>query len=117
MFCLRLTIAPTLKPWVCWQANYWFRGRRHSANPALLRLATVSLAIYLLFATIVHPWYATLIVPMLPFLPAKGGEVARASRFLLPWLTFSAAVPPGRARAGSHQQKLDTQSKLPYNNN
>jgi len=59
---------------------------------ALLRLAMVPLAAYLLLATTVHPWYVTLIIPLLPFLPPKKGEATRSGRFLFPWLYFSAAV-------------------------
>jgi alpha-1,6-mannosyltransferase len=70
----------------------WLKGRRYNDNLALLRLAIIPLAAYLLLTTTVHPWYVTLIMPLLPFLPAKEGEAARTGRFLLPWLTFSAAV-------------------------
>jgi hypothetical protein len=70
----------------------WLRGRRHNDSLAFLRLAMVPLAAYLLLTTTVHPWYVTLIIPLLSFLPAKEGEAVRTDRFLLPWLTFSAAV-------------------------
>jgi alpha-1,6-mannosyltransferase len=71
----------------------WRKGRRCDDDPALLRLAAIPLAAYLLLTTTVHPWYVTLIIPLLPFLLAKEGEAARSGRFLLPWLYFSAAVP------------------------
>ena len=70
----------------------WLRGRRCNDNLALLRLAMVPLAAYLLLTTTLHPWYVTLIVPLLPFLPTREGEATRTGRLLLPWLTFSAAV-------------------------
>jgi hypothetical protein len=70
----------------------WWKGRQCHDNLTLLRLATVPLAAYLLLATTVHPWYVTLIIPLLPFLLPKKREAARTGRFLLPWLTFSAAV-------------------------
>ena len=61
-------------------------------RPTLLRLATLPLAAYLLLATTVHPWYASLCVPFLPFLTPRSGEAARISRFLVPALYFTAAV-------------------------
>jgi len=84
----------------------WRKGGQCDDGLALLRLATVPLAAYLLLTTTVHPWYVTLIIPLLPFLlPKKGGsttvaaqaalvapQAARTARFLLPWLYFSAAV-------------------------
>jgi hypothetical protein len=88
----------------------WRMSQRCDDNLALLQLATVPLAACLLLATTVHPWYVTLIIPLLPFLlPKKGNrplerpptaaqaalvapQAARTARFLLPWLYFSAAV-------------------------
>ena len=58
----------------------------------MLRLASVGVMVYLLFATTVHPWYVTFIVPFLPFwLPAQDEEV-RVGRFFWPWLYFSCIV-------------------------
>jgi len=70
----------------------WRMSQRCDDDLALLRLAMVPLAAYLLLATTIHPWYVTLIIPLLPFLPPKRGQAARPTRFLLPWLYFSAAV-------------------------
>jgi len=70
----------------------WRMSWRCDDDLALLRLATVPLAAYLLLATTVHPWYVTLIIPLLPFLLPKKGEATRSGCFLLPWLYFSAAV-------------------------
>ena len=70
----------------------WRLGQRCDDDLALLRLAVVPLAAYLLLATTVHPWYVTLIIPLLPFLPPQEGETSKSGRFLLPWLYFSAAV-------------------------
>jgi hypothetical protein len=58
----------------------------------LLRLAMVPLAAYLLLTTTVHPWYVTLVIPLLPFLLPKNGKATRSGRFLWPWIYFSAAV-------------------------
>jgi hypothetical protein len=70
----------------------WRMSQRCDDDLALLRLAMAPLAAYLLLATTVHPWYVTLIIPLLPFLPPKKGEATRSGRFLFPWLYFSAAV-------------------------
>ena len=77
----------------------WRISQRYDDDLALLQLTVVPLAAYLLLATTVHPWYVTLIIPLLPFLPPrKGGsgtvapQATRTARFLLPWLYFSAAV-------------------------
>jgi hypothetical protein len=70
----------------------WWKGRQCDDDLALLRLAVVPLAAYLLLATTVHPWYVTLIIPLLPFLLPQEREASRTGRFLLPWLYFSAVV-------------------------
>jgi hypothetical protein len=71
----------------------WRMSQRCDGDLALLRLATVPLAAYLLLTTTVHPWYVTLIIPLLPFLLPQEGEAGRTSRFLPPLLYFSIAVP------------------------
>ena len=69
----------------------WWKDRQCN-DLALLRLAVVPLAAYLLLTTTVHPWYVTLIIPLLPFLLPQKGEAGRTGRFLLPWLYFSVFV-------------------------
>ena len=70
----------------------WRMSQRCDDDLALLRLAAIPLTAYLLLATTVHPWYVTLIIPLLPFLLPGQGETARTGRFLLPWLYFSITV-------------------------
>jgi MYXO-CTERM domain-containing protein len=70
----------------------WRRSRHCDDDLALLRLAAVPLAAYLLLATTVHPWYVALIVPLLPFLTPRNRGDGRISRFLLPGIYVSAAV-------------------------
>jgi hypothetical protein len=70
----------------------WWKGREVDDDLALLRLALVPLAAYLLLATTVHPWYVTPLVPLLAFLPSRPGRSSRAERFLVPGLFFPAAV-------------------------
>jgi hypothetical protein len=70
----------------------WWKGREVHDDLPLLRLALVPLVAYLLLATTVHPWYVTLLIPLLPFLPPRPGRSSRAERFLVPGLSFPAAV-------------------------
>jgi hypothetical protein len=70
----------------------WSKGREGQDDLSLLRLALIPLAAYLLLATTVHPWYVTLIIPLLPFLPSRPGSSSKTGRFLVPGLLFPAAV-------------------------
>jgi alpha-1,6-mannosyltransferase len=62
----------------------WRKSQEHDDDLALLRLALLPLAAYLLLATTVHPWYVTLVVPLLPFLAPQKAALAL--------LYFSASV-------------------------
>jgi hypothetical protein len=69
------------------------RSRRHGDDAAaLLRLAPIPLGAYLLLTTTVHPWYVTLIVPLLPFLLPRQGETTHIDRFIVPGIYLSAVV-------------------------
>jgi hypothetical protein len=78
-----------------------WKSWRHAAGPssagasselAMLRLAVIPPAAFLLLTTTLHPWYLTLVIPLLPFLLPQRGEATQSGRFLWPWLYFSAAV-------------------------
>ncbi len=71
----------------------WRKNRETESPLALLRLAIVPLAAYLVLATTVHPWYVTWIVPLLVFLLPRPGTSDAASRFLWPLLYLSLVVP------------------------
>jgi len=58
----------------------------------LLRVALVPLGAYLFFTSTVHPWYAAIIMPFLPFLLPVHQETSPVTRFLWPWVYFSCAV-------------------------
>jgi hypothetical protein len=73
-------------------AFVWWKGRERHDDLSLLRLALVPFAGYLSLATTVHPWYVTLLVPLLPFLASRPGRSSGAERFLVPGLWFPAAV-------------------------
>jgi alpha-1,6-mannosyltransferase len=70
----------------------WYRERQIEDDVSLLRLAMVPLAAYLLLTTTVHPWYVTLVVPLLPFLTPTASEDPKLNRRLIPWLYFAAVV-------------------------
>jgi len=59
---------------------------------ALLRWMVIPVVAYLLLTTTVHPWYVTLIVPLLSFLTPGPQETARTGRWLWPWLYLAVAV-------------------------
>ena len=89
IFCTKLAMAALLGLVL---VGIWRYGRRHSDALSLVRLAAVPLTAYLLLTTTVHPWYATLIVPVLPFFAPGETETSRIGRFLLPGLYFSTVV-------------------------
>lgn len=70
----------------------WWKARRSKDDLGLIRLALVPLASYLLLATTVHPWYATIVVPFLPFLPPREGKPDGPAHFLLPALAFTTTI-------------------------
>jgi len=61
-------------------------------NVYLLRLVFIPIGAYILFTTTVHPWYVTLLVPLLPFLYPVQDETNLTWRFMWPWIYFSIAV-------------------------
>ena len=86
----------------------WHKERQVEDDLSLLRLAMVPLAAYLLLTTTVHPWYVTLVIPLLPFLTHKMNEEPELNRRLLPWLYFALAV------AFSYLTYLDVENLREY---
>jgi hypothetical protein len=85
---LLVTLALGLVLIAVWRDGWW-----GADDVALLRLAMIPLAAYLLLTTTLHPWYVTLIIPLLPLAASERGEATPSFRLILPWLYFSAAVP------------------------
>ncbi len=56
------------------------------------RLMVVMLGVYVLITPVMHPWYLTLLVAVLPFVTPAAGEVRWRWADLAPWLYFSAAL-------------------------
>jgi hypothetical protein len=73
-------------------AAIWWRSRCGEGDRTFVRWTAAPLTAYLLLSTTVHPWYVCLVLPLLPFLPAGGGERTPGGRFLVPGLYASAIV-------------------------
>lgn len=72
-------------------ATLWFSRRSHD-NLVLLRLAVIPISAYLLLTTTVHPWYVTLLLPLLPFMACGSLGPVRGTRFVWAWLYFAWVV-------------------------
>jgi hypothetical protein len=70
----------------------WRDSGGRASNLALLRLMVVPLSAYLLLTTTVHPWYVTLLLPLLPFLASGSRHPSSGARLLWAWLYFAWAV-------------------------
>jgi uncharacterized membrane protein len=69
----------------------WLKTKGAS-DTRLLRLMLIPLCAYLILTTTVHPWYVTIVIPLLPFLLGRPGAHGRSARFVLPWLAFAGLV-------------------------
>ncbi len=78
--------------WLAWRIEKSGHQILRDRNLALIRLAGLPLGAYLLFTATVHPWYVTLIIPLLPFLFSQDDESPSIQRFIWPWIYFSIAV-------------------------
>ncbi|MFC1879080.1 hypothetical protein ACFLZW_04135 [Chloroflexota bacterium] len=63
-----------------------------SATLSLLRLAALLAGAYLLLTPTLHPWYAIILLPWLPFLLPAEAEKTALGRFIWPWLYLSYAL-------------------------
>jgi alpha-1,6-mannosyltransferase len=85
-----LGIATSGAAFVSWRLKLAMKPAEGDRN--LLRLALIPLGAFLLLTNTLHPWYVTPIISLLPFLLPARGEATASSRFIWPWLYFSAAV-------------------------
>jgi len=67
------------------------RSRHIDDDRQLLHLALVPLTAYLLLTPTVHPWYVTLIIPLLPFLPSLETN-SRSAYFIVPLVYLSGGI-------------------------
>ena len=86
-----MTIAIGVGIWA-WRLDDPERRGHNTRSIFLLRLALVPLGAYLLLTYTVHPWYVTLVIPLIPFLLPIKGEKPLTARFAVPWLYLSCAV-------------------------
>lgn len=74
----------------------WWRarsaGRKSPELRSALRLMAVPLMAYLLLSPTVHPWYALLLLALVPFLPPAAGESRALWLTALPWIYLSGAL-------------------------
>jgi hypothetical protein len=78
--------------WRAWRNDRPQRGTTIDHDLGIIRLSMIPLGAYLLLARTVHPWYVTLLLPILPFLSPRRGKASLWGRALWPWLYFSVAV-------------------------
>jgi hypothetical protein len=58
---------------------------------SMIRHALILVGAYILLTTTVHPWYLTLVIIFLPFLPSQQ-ESPSASRFIWSWLVLTITI-------------------------
>lgn len=70
------------------------RDRDESAERRrLLRLMAVPVAAYVLLTPVLHPWYLTLLLTLLIFVPPAAGEGADRWAIVAPWFVLAALSP------------------------
>jgi hypothetical protein len=77
---------------LAWRLDDPRRGDDLRRGRVLVRLSLLPLGAYLLLAPTVHPWYVTVVVPLLPFLVPAKEERGTLARFIWPGVYFSLAV-------------------------
>ena len=75
-----------------WRRDNYDSGNWVERDRRFLRLATIPLGAYLLLTPTLHPWYVTLLLPVIPFLYPAENEKASIGRFIWPWITLSITV-------------------------
>jgi hypothetical protein len=75
-----------------WRLDNPAERNLRARNLSLLRLAPLPLGAYLLLTPTVHPWYVTVLIPLLPFLLPREGESPSIHHFAWAWLYFSIVV-------------------------
>ncbi|MCJ7739075.1 MAG: PIG-U family protein [Anaerolineae bacterium] len=68
------------------------RSRHIDDDRQLLHLSLVPLTAYLLLTPTVHPWYVTLIIPLLPFLPSLEAGNKSVNLIIIPLVYLSGGV-------------------------
>jgi len=93
LFTIVLTTLISLASGVwAWKLDDPGKADFNTRSVYLLRLAFIPIGAYILFTTTVHPWYVTLVIPLLPFLYPFQDETNLTGRFVWPWIYFSIAV-------------------------
>jgi hypothetical protein len=78
--------------WLAWKISGADQPSQAHQNLDLIRLGLIPLGAYLLFTTTLHPWYAAVVIPLLPFLSSRDDEDRSYEPFSIPWIYFSIMV-------------------------
>lgn len=70
----------------------WQLATATADTARLLRLSVVPLMGYLLLTPVVHPWYLTVVIALLPFLPPAPKESTDRWLLVAPWLYLAATA-------------------------
>ena len=70
----------------------WMLARESYSPRQTLRLAAIPFLAYLLLTPTVHPWYALIVLALLPFLAPTADEPRRLWLGVAPWLYLSGAL-------------------------
>lgn len=87
-----IMIISLLTGWWAWRLDDPQRSDYQTRTLSLMRLSVIPIGAYLLITHTVHPWYVTFIIPLMPFLLLREGEVSQVRRFMWPWLYLTIAV-------------------------
>lgn len=71
----------------------WRRSRQVTDPLAIIRLAIIPVAAYVLLAPVMHPWYLMLLGALVVFVPPIGEEPRRRWLYAAPWAWVLATIP------------------------
>lgn len=87
-----LIIPASMAFWSAWRGDTPQHGGIAGRNLILLRLAVIPGAAYLVTTPTLHPWYLTLITPLLPFFLTRRERSFRFEPLVWSWLYLSVAI-------------------------
>lgn len=87
-----LGLAIFIAAWLAWRNEKSDNQNLQAKNLAFIQLAMLPLGAYLLLTATVHPWYVTLIIPLLSFFSPSALKSSPCRSFFWPWVYFSMVV-------------------------
>ena len=85
----RVILVPIVGAAMLW---IFLRARRTIEPLGVIRALTGPMIVYVLFTTVLHPWYILLLLMLLPFVAPAPGETSLRWIQLAPWVTLSALL-------------------------